>query len=116
MGTRTAGAGGYVHSVEFPPNMLGLSGFRLTGSLAERANAKPIENLGVTPDVPYALGVDDMHNGYQPYVKAIDALIQSRFMPAIVNARKKAASTEGSPDKATSKAAVEHEGAEEDAK
>jgi hypothetical protein len=90
MGTRTAGAGGYVHSVEFPPNMLGLEGFQLTGSLAERSNTVPIENLGVKPDVDYQLSLEDVQHGYKPYAKAIGALIQSRFAPAIVKARAEA--------------------------
>lgn len=69
-GTRTAGAGGYINSVTLPNNV-GIAGFSVTGSIAERVNGQPIENLGVTPDVSYSLTADDVQNGYAGYVKAI---------------------------------------------
>ncbi|MES2963442.1 MAG: protease-like activity factor CPAF [Bdellovibrionota bacterium] len=69
-GTRTAGAGGYINSVQIPNNV-GIAGFSITGSIAERVNGQPIENLGVTPDVAYSMTADDVQNGYQGYVKAI---------------------------------------------
>ncbi len=70
MGTRTAGAGGYVLTTSFP-NHSGIKGFNLTGSLAERIDKKPIENLGVTPDIHYPLTVEDLQNGYRPFAEAI---------------------------------------------
>lgn len=70
LGVRTAGAGGYVNRVEFP-NLLGVAGFSFTGSIAERVDLNPIENLGVTPDVKYPLTAEDMKNGYAPYKKKI---------------------------------------------
>ena len=74
MGVRTAGAGGYVGNVEFP-NLLGIAGFSITGSLAERVDKNPIENLGVKPDVDYKLTVDDMKKGYEPYkIKILEQL------------------------------------------
>lgn len=69
-GTRTSGAGGYVNSVTLPNNV-GVAGFSVTGSIAERVNGQPIENLGVTPDVNYSLSADDVQNGYKGYVNAI---------------------------------------------
>ncbi|MDP6944288.1 MAG: protease-like activity factor CPAF [Myxococcota bacterium] len=83
MGSRTAGAGGYVHTVSYPPNMLGIESFRMTGSLAERINHQPIENLGVQPDVPYALTVEDIKGGYKAYARAINDVINSRFASSI---------------------------------
>ncbi len=79
MGTRTAGAGGYVLSTSFP-NHSGIKGFVLTGSHAERADSNPIENLGVKPDVVYHLSVEDLQSNYQPYadriLEEIELLIQ----------------------------------------
>ncbi|TNE96111.1 MAG: protease-like activity factor CPAF [Deltaproteobacteria bacterium] len=75
LGTRTAGAGGYVLEMEIP-NRMGLSGWSLTGSLAKRVNDQPIENLGVTPDIDYKLSVDDYQNNYRSYIKAIKKAIK----------------------------------------
>ncbi len=70
LGSRTAGAGGYVLSTSFP-NRFGIAGFRYTASLAERADKSPIENLGVTPDIPYEITVEDLQSSYQGYIQAI---------------------------------------------
>ena len=72
MGARTAGAGGYVLNVEIPNN-IGVSSFRFTGSIAERVDGNPIENLGVTPDVPYEITARDLQTNYADYTKAIQA-------------------------------------------
>ncbi len=78
LGTRTAGAGGYVIPTQHP-NHSGILGFTLTGSLAERLNHDPIENLGVQPDIEYQLSVKDMEENYCEYaqtiVQSIEALI-----------------------------------------
>ena len=80
MGTRTAGAGGYVIPTQFP-NRTAISGFHLTGSLAERINSEPIENLGVKPDIEYQLTTRDLQENYAEYVEAIlggvDTLLQN---------------------------------------
>ncbi len=75
-GTRTSGAGGYVVRSHFP-NMLGIKGFSLTGSLAERINKKPIENLGVLPDVSYNHTLNDLQNNYIDYRSAILKQLQT---------------------------------------
>ena len=38
-------------------------------------NDKPIENLGVTPDVPYEHTPNDYQNGYVDYKNAINKAI-----------------------------------------
>jgi hypothetical protein len=69
-GTRTAGAGGYVLEFTYP-NRFGVEKFRLTGSIAERVDQNPIENLGVKPDVEYSISADDLQNNYRGYIQAI---------------------------------------------
>jgi hypothetical protein len=69
-GTRTAGAGGYVLDFTYP-NLFGIDKFRLTGSIAERVDLNPIENLGVKPDVEYSMSADDLQNQYRGYIQAI---------------------------------------------
>jgi C-terminal processing protease CtpA/Prc len=75
MGRRTAGAGGAVQTTVYP-NQLGLQLFTYTFTLAERVDGNPIENLGVTPDVPYELTLEDRQNNYTDYVKAINEQMQ----------------------------------------
>ena len=76
LGTRTAGAGGYVLVTQFP-NRTGIALFSMTGSLAERKNLKPIENLGVTPDIPYECTPGDIEGNYEEYANAILKGIES---------------------------------------
>jgi hypothetical protein len=76
MGSRTSGAGGYVNDVPVPNNV-GINAFRCTESIAERVNLNPIENLGITPDVPYEMTENDFANNYADYVKAVKAEIVS---------------------------------------
>ncbi len=70
MGTRTAGAGGYLAATQYP-NQTAVTGFHLTASIAERHNKQPIENLGVRPDIEYQHTVYDMQNNYAEYVEKI---------------------------------------------
>lgn len=71
MGTRTAGAGGYVKQHSFT-NRQGIASFSFTGSLAERLNGLPIENLGVTPDIECKPTLNDILRGYPDYAKKIN--------------------------------------------
>lgn len=75
VGTRTAGAGGYVVGANFP-NSFGLESVTFTGSIAERVDQNPIENLGVTPDVSLPITVDDIRNDYKPYIGEVQALLK----------------------------------------
>ncbi len=70
MGTRTAGAGGYVSKAMFP-NLSGISDFCYTASIAERQDHRLIENAGVTPDIHYEASVADLQNNYVEYGKKI---------------------------------------------
>ena len=76
MGVRTAGAGGYVLGYSFP-NLLGISNFRVTESLAYRVDQNPIENLGVSPDIEAKLTVNDLQNNYVDYVKKVKEAVRN---------------------------------------
>jgi hypothetical protein len=76
LGSRTAGAGGYVNDVKVPNN-IGINAFRCTESIAERVNGNPIENLGVKPDLEYELTDADYTQNFAPYVKAIQGAVAS---------------------------------------
>ena len=76
IGTRTAGAGGYVGSITFPSSF-GFSGISCTGSIAERADKNPIENLGVTPDVEIKLTVEDVRKGFTKYLEQVKSTVDS---------------------------------------
>lgn len=77
-GSRTIGCGGNVFTMDY----IGLSDFslRITASLALRPKPVPLpdggetqylENIGVTPDIPYAFSARDFHNNYRDYRKAL---------------------------------------------
>lgn len=74
VGTRTAGAGGYVKSNQFP-NSFGLGMIAFTGSLAERVDKNPIENLGVTPDVLLPMTLEDFRGGFKKYNDGVRAVV-----------------------------------------
>lgn len=73
-GNRTAGAGGYVFKFEFP-NTHGIAFCTYTASIAERTNLQKIESLGVSPDIEYEITQEDLQNGYQGYVNAVNQSI-----------------------------------------
>jgi hypothetical protein len=67
-GARTTGAGGNVR--EYGPLSNSFLKFSVTESLMIRPNGKFVENIGVSPDVEYAITTDDFLNGYRGYVQA----------------------------------------------
>lgn len=73
MGQITAGAGGYVNSMDVStlPESLGVQRLSYTGSLAWRDSGFPIESIGVIPDVFYNPTARDINTSYQPYKQAI---------------------------------------------
>ena len=74
-GSKTAGAGGFVTSFQFP-NPNGISLCSCTGSIAERPGLQKIENVGVTPDIEYRITASDIQGGYQGYVNAVNEAVQ----------------------------------------
>lgn len=74
LGSRTAGAGGYVLEANYP-NRFGISSIFYTGSIAERVDSNPIENLGVTPEIAYEITKDDIQNDYEGLVEKIHETI-----------------------------------------
>jgi hypothetical protein len=70
-GSRTAGAGGYVFSFEFP-NTHGIRICSYTASIAERVDLQKIENIGVIPDIEYQISADDLQNDFHGYVEAVN--------------------------------------------
>lgn len=66
LGTRTSGAGGYVEQLKLP-NAFGFELITITGSIAERVDKNPIENLGVVPDVMIPMTAQDYRTGFSLY-------------------------------------------------
>jgi hypothetical protein len=80
-GTRTAGAGGCVlgHS---HPNRFGIASYSFTGSIVERLDKTPIENLGVTPDISYELTERDLQENYIDYVANVHKALSTLWKEA----------------------------------
>jgi C-terminal processing protease CtpA/Prc len=78
LGVRTSGAGGAVKAYQLP-NQFGVANLSATWTIARRANGQPIENLGVTPDIPYELTQKDFKTGFAQYrheiLKAVRGLL-----------------------------------------
>lgn len=78
LGARTAGAGGFVLG-SFFPNSHGIGQFSLTGSIAERLDTQPIENLGVTPDIEYQFSNEDILFGYDDFADKINITLYNLY-------------------------------------
>ncbi len=95
LGVRTAGAGGMVVPVGID-NQFGIDELHLTKSIAYRPErdprtgefkrdpktqellyTRPLENLGVTPDIPYDLTEKDLRTGFAEYRFAIIQALQN---------------------------------------
>lgn len=74
LGTPTAGAGGYVLRKKYS-NRFGVAEFTLTGSMIYRANGDPLENLGVHPDYPYSLTIEDYTNQFVDFISYINSVL-----------------------------------------
>lgn len=75
-GTKTAGAGGGV--ISSPLNsQFGVAQISYTITIAERPNGDPIENLGVTPDIPLEISEDDPVTGYAIYASQVLAIMDA---------------------------------------
>ncbi len=77
VGSRTAGAGGFVMP-HFIANRMGVYCITLTGSLGIRSNGDPIENLGVGPHVVNELTPADIQNNYQDYIRTINEVVKEK--------------------------------------
>lgn len=75
-GTKTAGAGGYVEGYQYH-NPFGVANIFYTGSIAERIDNNPIENLGVTPDIVYEITENDLQSNFSGYVDAVLQAVQN---------------------------------------
>lgn len=79
MGTKTAGAGGYLTFASFP-NRFGIAFMFLTGSYAERLDLSPLENLGVKPDIECELTENDLKHGFQDYTSSVNQVVEQMLM------------------------------------
>lgn len=74
-GKKTAGAGGCVRT--YPTSSrFGTNFYTLTKSIGYRTDGQPLENLGVSPDVPYELTKKDLRKNYVDYIKAVNQQIE----------------------------------------
>lgn len=78
MGQKTAGAGGAVIQTRHH-NLFGIESHSITVTVAERPNGQKIENIGVTPDIPYTLTENDLKKGYIDFARAITKRLESKF-------------------------------------
>jgi hypothetical protein len=83
-GANTCGAGGSVRTTE----KLGYSEFQVSQTESLAVRSKPttapdgtstvyIENVGVAPDIPYEITIDDFLGGYQGYRNAVDDAVRT---------------------------------------
>ncbi len=82
-GSKTAGAGGYVDTFYYA-NPFGIADIDYTGSIAERIDNNPIENLGVTPDIYYDITENDLQTNYSGYVQAVLDAVEALSAPSLL--------------------------------
>ena len=85
-GARTAGAGGAVKSLQWP-NQFGIDTISYTWTLAIRTIGQVLENLGVTPNAPYAVTPQDLRDGFQGYKKALNDAAHSKIVSSRIVAK-----------------------------
>lgn len=76
IGTKTAGAGGAVSSVMYP-NSFSIEGFTTTWTLLKRADDRPIENLGVEPDLKLEITEEDLTHNFAHYKREVLAALKT---------------------------------------
>lgn len=81
-GQRTAGAGGYVRSYQHS-SRFGIASYTITGSIVFRSNGSVLENLGVTPDIPYKLTLNDVQNNYSSYKNKLNSEVNKLLKKTI---------------------------------
>lgn len=74
IGTKTAGAGGYVLTRKYS-NRFGVADFSLTGSLMFRMDGRPLENLAVQPDIPYQFSIRDYTQEFDDFIQLINKCV-----------------------------------------
>ena len=85
VGTKTAGAGGFLLKTEFP-NRFGIDILQLTASLAKRDDQIPIENNGVSPDLCIPFSAADLQFGYKEYITKINGILDDMVFNGYPNA------------------------------
>ena len=83
-GARTGGAGGVVKKYKYQNSLLGMDEFNLTETIAYRPGGQPIESLGVTPDIPYAVQPGDLQAGFRAYAAAVNAAAATDITSTLV--------------------------------
>ncbi len=78
LGSTTAGAGGYVLA-NSDRNRTGVLAFSYTGSIAFRANGEPLENLGVQPDIEYAISALDLAGNFKYFKQKINQVVETLY-------------------------------------
>lgn len=78
-GTRTAGAGGSLKETQLP-NQFNIRSLTYTWTIARRKDGRPLENLGVTPDIEYAITPEDLQKNFEGYraavVRAVEGMLR----------------------------------------
>lgn len=78
VGTKTAGAGGYVLT-ETKRNRVNVRAYNYTGSIAYRPNGDPLENLGISPDISYEISLNDLKTDFSDFTKHINDIINEEL-------------------------------------